>query len=113
MVISIKPEHDTRDVKTPVAVAFNYLTSSGVYNAVVIGMDYELAEKFQAYRQAIYILLKNAKKLNAKKVNLGISAAIEKQKFGARVVHKIAYIQTKDNFALEFIESFNVKKASA
>ncbi|MBT1703530.1 aminotransferase class I/II-fold pyridoxal phosphate-dependent enzyme [Chryseosolibacter indicus] len=112
MVLKIKPEFDDRAVKKPVAVAFNYFNDTKIYNAVLIGLDYEMSEQFQVYRQAFFVLLKNAKKLGAKRVNLGFSASIEKRKFGARIIPKVAYVQAKDNFNLELIESMSIKPHS-
>jgi 7-keto-8-aminopelargonate synthetase-like enzyme len=112
MIIKIKPEFDDRADKKPVAVAFNYFNSSKIYNAILIGLDYSMSEKFQVYRQAFFILLKNAQKLGAEKVHLGFSASIEKKKFGARIIPKVAYVQAKDNFNMELIESMAVKKTA-
>ena len=43
--------------------------------------------------------------LNLSKVYLGLSADIDKHKFGATAHARVAYIQTKDNYNMEVIES--------
>lgn len=109
MIVRLKPEYDERTEKLPVAVGFNYKNSAGHYCAVLLGLEYNKVEKFQVYRQAIYLMLKHARSIEAKQVYLGFSASIEKRKFGATVIPKVAYIQTKDNFNMEVIGTMNVE----
>lgn len=112
LVLKLKPEFDTRLERLPVAVAFNYLNCDNNYVFLLIGMDYSFIEEFNIYRQTIYRTITRAKELKASKIYLGFSASIEKKKFGANVIPKVAYIQYKDNFAIEFIETLPVNKAS-
>jgi predicted N-acyltransferase len=109
VVLKLKPEFDEH--RQPVAVAFNYRNEAGVYTFLLIGMDYRFLEKYNIYRQTIYRTLQRANTLGYKTLRLGISATIEKKKFGAEVQPKIAYVQIKDNFNMEQIEQVAVSQA--
>lgn len=95
-------EENTDD---PVAIAFTYKNSGNNYNGVFLGMNYDYSDKYKVYRQVLHQAIKRAKQLNASKVFLGLSASVEKRKFGARIIPKFAYVQAKDNFNMEFIET--------
>jgi hypothetical protein len=112
LILKLKPEYDKREKNQPVAVAFNYLNCDNNYVFLLIGMDYNFIEEYNIYRQTIYRMIMRAKEVGANKIYLGFSASIEKKKFGANVIPKVAFVQYKDNFAIEFIESLSVNKAS-
>jgi hypothetical protein len=38
-----------------------------------------------------------------------MTATFEKKKLGAKTNHKVAYIQAKDNFSMEMMDSINTK----
>ena len=108
IVLRIKPEFDSH--RKPVAVAFNYRNEAGVYTFLLIGMDYNYLTQYNIYRQTIYRTLLQANELGYKTVRLGISATIEKKKFGAEVFPKVAFVQVKDNFNMERIEAIAVNQ---
>lgn len=105
LVLKLKPEVRKDGDDQPVAVVFCYKGESGNYNAVFLGMDYEFVYEYKVYKQVIFQIIKRAKALNFKKVSLGFSASLEKRKFGAIAIPKFAYVQAKDNFNMEFIET--------
>ncbi len=109
VVLRVKPEFEEN--RQPVAVAFNYRNEAGHYTFLLVGMDYNYLEKYNIYRQTIYRTLRQANDLGYKSVRLGISATIEKKKFGASVHPKVAFVQIKDNFNMEQIEVMAVGKA--
>lgn len=113
LLLKLKPEFDKREDRKPVAIGFNYLNCDNNYVFLLIGMDYNFLEEYNIYRQTIYRVIMRARELNARMVYLGFSASIEKKKFGARVIPKVAYVQYKDNYAIEFIESIAVRRVSA
>lgn len=108
IVLRIKdaPAEDFRDIA---AVIFCYRNAGNNYNPLFVGINYEYQADYHPYRQAIFQVVKRARDLKAKRVFLGLSATIEKKKFGAVVTPKVAYVQAKDNFNMEFIESISVK----
>jgi 7-keto-8-aminopelargonate synthetase-like enzyme len=107
LTLSLKPEFDKRSERKPVAIMFSYLTEKA-YNFMMVGIDYNFQDEYKPYRQAMYNVLMRAKELKKELVYLGYSASVEKRKFGANIVDSVGYMQAKDNYAMEVIESMNV-----
>jgi hypothetical protein len=99
-------------IEEPLAVIFCYKNASNNYNPIFVGVNYDHIDKYNTYRQAIFQVIKRAKALGSEKVFLGLSATIEKKKFGALIIPKVAYVQAKDNFNMEFIETMAVKSTN-
>ncbi|WP_299824367.1 bifunctional aminotransferase class I/II-fold pyridoxal phosphate-dependent enzyme/GNAT family N-acetyltransferase [uncultured Pontibacter sp.] len=89
--------------KKPVAVAFCHKNASGVYSFMLVGMDYDYLLEYNIYRQTLYQVIKRANALGCSKINMGISATMEKKKVGATPYPKVGYYQAKDNFAMEMM----------
>jgi 7-keto-8-aminopelargonate synthetase-like enzyme len=88
-----------------VGVMFCYKNEKYTYVPSLIGMDYTISREFQLYRQLLYQTIKRAKKLKFKRIDFGITASFEKRKLGATIIPKIAYIQAKDNFSMELMNT--------
>lgn len=93
-------EKDMRQV----GVMFCYKNSNNIYAPAVIGMDYEFSRVYNVYRQLLYQTILRAKELGNTRIDFGLTAGFEKRKVGAKVYERCAYIQTRDNFALEALE---------
>lgn len=106
IVLSLKTEFDNRKDKKPVAVMWCYVTKTHL-SFMIIGMDYNYNQQYHVYKQAMYQVLKRARILGISKVYLGLSADFEKHKYGAVPNARVAYIQTKDNYNMEVIESMS------
>ncbi|HYG38342.1 MAG TPA: aminotransferase class I/II-fold pyridoxal phosphate-dependent enzyme [Cytophagales bacterium] len=111
ITLKIKGEYEAEAI-APISIIAAYKSPSNNYIPIMIGMDYNYLEKYGVYRQSLFQVLKRAKSLNVNKLFLGFSASIEKKKFGSKIIPKIAYIQAKDNFNLEYIESLSTLRAS-
>jgi 7-keto-8-aminopelargonate synthetase-like enzyme len=107
ITLKLKPEFDKRTERKPVVVVFSYVTAEK-YNPMVIGIDYDFQEEHKCYKQALYRVLERAREQGKKVVNLGLSASIEKQKYGARPIQIVAYMQVKDNYSMEVVHAMNV-----
>ena len=88
-----------------IGVMFCYKNDKNSYVPELIGMDYEKAKEFQLYRQLLFQTIKRANVLQIPNVDFGVSATFEKRKLGASVLSKVAYIQTRDNYAMEVINT--------
>lgn len=75
-------------------------------NPLLIGMEAEGSDRLILYRQLLFQTLITAKNLGFEKVYLGLSASFEKRKLGAEITRKEAYMQTKDNYAIDLLSSF-------
>jgi len=84
-----------------IGVMFCYKNDNHVYVPELVGMDYKWAKEYQLYRQLLFQTIKRANALQLPKIDFGVSASFEKRKLGARIIPKVAYIQARDNFAME------------
>lgn len=96
---------DKGESMKPVGVMFCYLNSSRTYVPEFIGMDYQYAREYNVYRQLLYQTILRAKSLHCKQIDFGLTASFEKKKLGATVIPKVCYVQAKDNFSLELLET--------
>lgn len=87
-----------------VGVMFCYKNSNNIYTPAVIGMDYEYSREYNVYRQLLYRTICRAKELKSNRIDFGLTAGFEKRKVGASIIDRCAYIQARDNFALEALE---------
>jgi hypothetical protein len=91
--------------KNFVGIMFCYKNSGNVYVPELIGMDYIAGEGFNLYRQLLYQTIKRARKLEIPRIDFGISATFEKKKLGASIKPKVAYVQARDNYAMELMQT--------
>ncbi|MFV8282581.1 aminotransferase class I/II-fold pyridoxal phosphate-dependent enzyme [Christiangramia marina] len=85
-------------------VMFGYKNSNRIYTPAVVGMDYKFSKEFNIYRQLLYQTVMRAHQLGNIRIDFGLTAGFEKRKIGAKVLEKCAYIQTRDNFAMEALD---------
>lgn len=87
-----------------IGIMFCYKNNGSLtYVPSLVGIDYDHLDKYQTYRQLLYQTIKRAIDLNFKHIDFGLTASFEKRKLGAIVEEKHAYVQTSDNYTLEFI----------
>lgn len=104
LALKLKPEFDARQERKAVAAVWCYETKTH-FSPMIIGLDYNYNEEFNVYKQAMYQIVKQARMLNLSKVYFGLSSDFEKRKLGANQYPRVAYMQTKDNYNMEVIES--------
>jgi 7-keto-8-aminopelargonate synthetase-like enzyme len=93
----------------PVGVLFCYKNCAHTYVPSLIGMDYTVSRKYNLYRQLLFQGIKRAQELHYKRVELGITATFEKRKLGAQLISKFAYLQAKDNFSMELLNTMQIE----
>lgn len=93
-----------------VGVMFCYKNASSSYVPILVGMDYEAGHALGLYRQLLFQTAKRAKDLGMQRVDFGISASFEKRKLGATVFPKVAYVQSRDNYAMELMQTLQNEK---
>lgn len=101
--LSLKKEGN--DLKDLGGVMFCYKNSGKTYVPNFVGMDYTCTKDFSVYRQLLYHTILRAKELGCERIDFGLTASFEKKKLGSRVKSKVCYIQAKDNFSLELLET--------
>ena len=103
--ILLYPKEKMKGSSDPIGVMFCFKGNKPSYVPSLVGLNYEFNHQYQTYRQLLYESIKRAGTLNYKNVDFGISASFEKRKLGAEVLPQMAYIQAKNNFKLDYIES--------
>ncbi|WP_163399430.1 bifunctional aminotransferase class I/II-fold pyridoxal phosphate-dependent enzyme/GNAT family N-acetyltransferase [Flavobacterium fluviatile] len=88
-----------------IGIMFCYKNSGIVYVPELIGMDYIAGDGFNLYRQLLYQTIKRARELGIGRIDFGISATFEKKKIGASIKSKVAYVQARDNYAMELMQT--------
>ena len=88
-----------------VGVMFCYKNSANIYTPAVVGMDYNFSRDYNVYRQLLYQTILRAKDLGSTRIDFGLTAGFEKRKLGATVIPRVCYVQAKDNFSLELLET--------
>lgn len=88
-----------------IGVMFCYKNSSNVYVPELIAMDYTAGDGYNLYRQLLYQTIKRARELKIGRIDFGISATFEKKKLGASVIPKTAYVQARENYAMELMQT--------
>jgi len=88
----------------PVAAGACYITEKN-YCPMIVGLDYKATAEYECYRQMLFQVVLRARALNKEKIYFGMGASIEKQKFGAIPLKKVAYLQMKDNYHMEVIST--------
>lgn len=105
LTLYLKEEWTHSNQKELVGVMFCYKNTGRTYVPGFVGMDYHYSREFNVYRQLLFQTILRAKTLNFEKIDFGLTASFEKKKLGATVVPKVCYVQAKDNFSLELIET--------
>ena len=104
LTLQIKAEFSQSVEEELIGVMFCYKNGS-TYVPSFVGMDYQYSEQFSIYRQLLYSTILRAKELDFSWIDFGLTAAFEKKKLGAIVRSKVCYVQAKDNFSLELLET--------
>jgi 7-keto-8-aminopelargonate synthetase-like enzyme len=99
--LKLKPEYDLRKERSAVAVMFCVKTPDR-YCPLFVGIDYDFLDH-NIYPQILWQTILRAKELKLAQINLGFTASQNKQKFGARAIPQVAYIQMKDNFNMSLL----------
>ena len=86
-----------------IGVMFCYINTLGKYIPAFVGMDYRYNSSYHLYRQLLYQAIKRAIALDLHKIDFGMTASFEKRKLGAHIHEAYAFLQTRDNYKLEFL----------
>ncbi len=88
----------------PVAVMYSYI-NDGVYNAMLVGLDYQYAHEVNAYKQILYRTVLRAHELGCESIDLAYTAGLEKKKVGAKPQEVYAYTMAMEHYSFAVLES--------
>ncbi|MEM6721780.1 MAG: aminotransferase class I/II-fold pyridoxal phosphate-dependent enzyme [Bacteroidota bacterium] len=86
-----------------VGVMFSHIHDD-VYNALIVGLDYEYVYSHKTYKQILFKTLLRARALNCRKLDLAFTAEMEKKKIGARPKEVFAYMQATEHLKGSMLE---------
>lgn len=110
-IFTITPNENSPTGSEEMPVSFCYSRyENGIYHALFVGLNYDFLHSHSIYRQTILQIVKDAKKMDCHKINIGFSATIEKKKFGAVPYPVVALVQTKDNYNQTTLNNMSVTK---
>lgn len=95
--IKLKPEFDSRVDKKAVSMAICY-NSADIFEFLIVGIDYDFLEEHNVYAQTLWQTVKLANSIHSKFLNMGLTASLNKRKFGAKVIKNMMFVQSKDNY---------------
>jgi hypothetical protein len=81
----------------PVAFGALHVTDERVAT-VLLGLDYAYVASHHSYQQLLLQALRAAQRRGARRVLYGMSAGLQKSRFGARPEKRWAYVQTTDTY---------------
>jgi hypothetical protein len=81
----------------PVAFAVSHVTDRQVA-PVFVGLDYHYVASHHSYQQVLLQALRSARRRGAGRVLLGMSADLQKSRFGARREKRWAYVQATETY---------------
>ena len=96
------------DPEAPVAVLFSY-RNGAVYNALLVGLDYDKVYSDNCYKQMLYQSVLRAKALGCQKLDLAYTAEMEKKKVGATICCEYGYIQAREHLSAASLSMINQK----
>ncbi len=89
------------------AIGYCY-KQENTYYPLIFGINNELENSTDTYKQSLYQVLKRGFDLNCNKVSMGVTAEVTKRKLGATQEERVAYAQIKDNYSMALIESMKM-----
>ncbi|GAA3185074.1 hypothetical protein GCM10010531_44110 [Blastococcus jejuensis] len=81
----------------PVAVIVHFIGARDV-TPVFLGLDYDYVSSHRTYQQLLFQALRSAQRCGAERVHYGMSAELQKSRFGARPEKRWAYVQATETF---------------
>ncbi|CAM1357766.1 aminotransferase class I/II-fold pyridoxal phosphate-dependent enzyme [Tenacibaculum xiamenense] len=99
----LKPKEEGEKPKL-VGVMFSFIHND-LYNAMIVGLDYQHVYEVNAYKQILYRTLERAQQKGCTKLDFGFTADLEKKKLGAHPIEVYAYIQAIEHFSHSLLQN--------
>ncbi|MFT5823967.1 MAG: 7-keto-8-aminopelargonate synthetase-like enzyme [Crocinitomix sp.] len=91
----------------PVAIVFCHKTGQ-IYTPLYLGLDYRYKYSHKNYKQVMLQLVKRAKVLKLELVNLGVTGATEKKRYGASTDVKKVFVQMQDSYNQDMLRNLSI-----
>src|SRR5439155_13875336 len=96
----------------PVAFAVQHVGPSYV-QPVFVGLDYAYVASHHTYQQTLWQAIRSAQRHGVPRVLLGMSADLQKSRFGARPERRWVYVQPSDSYQLDVLAQLTERVAVA
>jgi hypothetical protein len=96
----------------PVAFALQHV-GGGHVQPVFVGLDYRFVASHHAYQQTLWQAIRSAQRRGARRVLFGMSADLQKARFGARRERRWVYLQSTEAFQLDVLTHLTERLAVA
>lgn len=87
-----------------VAVLFSHKNGT-MYNAMLVGLNYEFVREHNTYKQILYQSVVRAKALGCSTLDLAFTAEMEKKKVGASIHENYAFVQATEHLSYAILET--------
>jgi hypothetical protein len=87
---------------SPVAFAVQYVGAEHV-QPLFVGLDYEYVVSHRSYQQTLWQTIRSAQRHGARRVLLGMSADLQKARFGATAQRRWVYVQPTESYQLDVL----------
>lgn len=74
------------------------------YVPLVLGINYHVTSNLNIYKQILYHTIERGIDLKSSEIFLGLTASLEKRRFGAKTQSNVAFVQIKDHLNMNIIE---------
>jgi predicted N-acyltransferase len=103
VTLTLQPEKGGPTDRQPVAFYAAHKLN-GHYSPFFCGLDYEYVHSHGVYRQVLYQTVLRAMELGMKAVHLGMSADVEKSRFGTTITKNCVYVQAQDHYNAHLLQ---------
>lgn len=83
------------------------------YNGMLVGFDCSTNREHNTYRQLMFQVIQRANNLGYNCVELGMSADMEKRKFGSKKKEQVSYVQLRDSYNTLFMSQMAIQEEKA
>jgi len=98
------------DIESNSIVAFGLCSINDYsYTPMIFGTELEFNKIYSVYKKMMYFVLQRAIELKKETIYFGITANETKRKFGAEQIKQVAYVQIKDKYNQDLIDSMSYK----
>jgi hypothetical protein len=94
----------------PVAFAVQYTGPEHV-QPVFVGLDYDFVVTHHSYQQTLWQTLRSGQRHQARRVRLGMTADLQKARFGAEPEQRLVYVQLTDTFNIDILNQLTEEVA--
>lgn len=86
----------------PIAYALLHVGSEHVA-PIFVGLDYEYVASHHSYQQTLWQSFRAAERRGARRILLGMSADLQKARFGARPLQRVVYLQPTEQYQVDVL----------